>query len=298
MIKYLAVLLILVFVIGCANQNVSDTNLETQTIAQATVTPSPLPSNTPTATSTAVPPTETPLPPTDTPTPTDTPQPPTRTPIPPTDTPAPPTETPIPANTPTPMPPTASPTPEVEPVAEYFTRGVQHFEEEAFDKAIPEFKEATKQAPEFGLAYLYLGYSYAFGTEEYQQAIDALQTYLTLEPEAKDRSTVEENIGRLKELLAFQQDTQFEVPPGKALFVFQNYSGEDWNVDIGSYLLEVPANPPDQEYSFTTIAIEPGTYTWQAHSPGGGYYITDANNNRAFEFTVAAGEIFRTQCCR
>lgn len=304
MTKYLVILLLLVFAVGCTDQNVSETKAEPQTIAQATMTPSPLPSRTPTATSTSVPPTETPfpptntpVPPTNTPSPTDTPQPPTSTPLPATDTPAPPTETPLPANTPTLAPPTASPTPEAEPVAEYLTRGIQYFEQEAFDQAIPEFEEVIKQDPEFGPAYIYLGYSYAFGTKEYQRAIDALQTSLTLEPKLKDRAMVEKDIGQLKELLALQQDTQFEVPADKALFVFQNYSGENWNVNIGPYLLEVPANPPDREYSFTTIAIEPGTYTWQAHSPGGGHYITDVNNNRAFEFTAAAGEIYRTQCC-
>ena len=83
-----------------------------------------------------------------------------------------------------------------------------------------------------------------------------------------------------------------------ALFVFKNYSGEDWDVDIGTYFLQVPVNSPDREYTYTTLVIEPGTYTWQAHSPGGGYYITDSNGNTAFEFTVAAGESYGTQCCR
>ena len=40
------------------------------------------------------------------------------------------------------------------------------------------------------------------------------------------------------------------------------------------------------------LVIDPGTYTWQAHSPGGGYYMTDGSGNRSFEFTVAAGEIY------
>lgn len=83
-----------------------------------------------------------------------------------------------------------------------------------------------------------------------------------------------------------------EVPPGKALFVFYNYTNADWNIDIGPYFLQVPAKQPGDEYGFGTVAIDPGNYTWQAHSPGGSYYIEDGNGNRAFEFTVAVGDVF------
>ena len=41
-----------------------------------------------------------------------------------------------------------------------------------------------------------------------------------------------------------------------------------------------------------TAILDPGTYTWQGHSPGGGFYITDGSGNRSFEFTVAAGDIY------
>ncbi|HRV91430.1 MAG TPA: SH3 domain-containing protein [Anaerolineae bacterium] len=85
----------------------------------------------------------------------------------------------------------------------------------------------------------------------------------------------------------------FEVPPGKALFAFYNFTDTDWNIDIGPYFLQVPAKPPNREYVFDTVAIDPGTYTWQAHSPGGDYYIVDKNGNRAFEFTVATGDVHK-----
>lgn len=83
----------------------------------------------------------------------------------------------------------------------------------------------------------------------------------------------------------------FEIPPGKALFVFYNFTNVDWNVDVGPHLLQLPANQPGQEYAVATVALDPGKYTWRGHSPGGGYYITDGNGNQAFEFTVATGEI-------
>lgn len=84
----------------------------------------------------------------------------------------------------------------------------------------------------------------------------------------------------------------FDVPEGKALFVFYNFTNVDWNIDVGPYFLEVPANTGGQEYTTGQVAIDPGTYTWKAHSPGGGYYITDANGNNTFEFTVSAGQVY------
>jgi hypothetical protein len=83
----------------------------------------------------------------------------------------------------------------------------------------------------------------------------------------------------------------FDIPDGKALFVFYNYTNVDWNLDVGPHLLQVPANQAGQEYAMGTVALDPGTYTWQAHSPGGGYYITDADGNTSFEITVEAGQV-------
>jgi hypothetical protein len=88
--------------------------------------------------------------------------------------------------------------------------------------------------------------------------------------------------------------TGFDFPPDKALFVFYNYSGVDWNVDFGPYLLELPAKPPNEEYTVATIIIDPGTYMYQGHSPGGGYYMKNSQGGRDFEFTVAAGETYET----
>jgi hypothetical protein len=85
---------------------------------------------------------------------------------------------------------------------------------------------------------------------------------------------------------------EFDIPPGKALFVFYNYTGTDWNIDIGPYFLQVPAKQPGQEYFLGTIAIDPGTYTWYAQSPGGQYFMTDDKGNKAFEFTIVAGEVY------
>jgi tetratricopeptide (TPR) repeat protein len=260
-------------------------------------------------------PTDTPIPPTHTPTPTETPVPPTATLV-PTNTPVPPTKTPQPTNTPkptntstptdtpalptetsTPVPPTFTPTIAVSAAEEHLEQGLAYFEQEKWDEAITEFQQAIQLDPELGVAYGGLGYSYALGKQDFERAILALEKYLQLVPTATDRAEVEADIQKMRELAA-QPASDFDIPPGKALFYFANYSGEQWNVDIGSYFLEVPPNPPGQEYNLVTIIIEPGTYTWQAHSANAGYYITDSNGNKAFEFTVAAGEAYGTSCCR
>jgi hypothetical protein len=263
-------------------------------------------------TDTPVPPTatDTPEPPTPTPEPTDTPTPePTDTPTPePTDTPAPePTDTPTPEPTDTPAPPTNTPqptavpataTPAVSEAEIIFDRGVEFFQQDQYDQAIAEFQEFTRLEPDLAVGYAYLGYSYAFGPRDFQAAIPALEKYLELAPDAEDRAQVEEDIQTMRNLLASQGPApNLEAPAGKALFVFINYTGEVWNVDVGPHFLEVPPKPAGQDYGLATLPLDPGTYTWQAHSPGGGYYITDGSGNRSFEFTVVEGQIY-TQSVR
>ena len=201
--------------------------------------------------------------------------------------------------TPAPPPPAAAaPAETVSTAVQHFDQGLSYFQEEQWDQAIAEFQAAIRLEPTFSQAYQGLGYGYAFGPNDFANAIEALETYLKLEPDAEDRAGVEQDIQLMKDELASRDDTLFDIPPGMALFVFKNYSGEDWNVDIGPYSMHVPANPPDREYSYTTLPIEPGTYIWKAHTAGGGFYITDQHNNKAFEITVAPGEIVGTQCCR
>ena len=83
----------------------------------------------------------------------------------------------------------------------------------------------------------------------------------------------------------------FDVPPGKALFLFFNYTGIDWNIDIGPNFMQAPAKQPDQVFSVTAIVIDPGSYVWQGHSPGGQYSITGDNGKKVFEFSVREGEV-------
>ncbi len=260
------------------------------------------------ATGTAVPPTDTPVPDADTPIPAvDTPASSTDTPVSAdalesaTGTPAPATATLAPADTPeaagatpqpaldtatsTPMAAAATSTPmaaTASPAQSFYQQGSAFFEQQEWDQAIAQFQKALEADPAFVLAYMGLGYSYA-GKAEYGPAIQNLEKYLELAPEAGNRAQVEAFLNQL-------QSPGFDVPPGKALFVFYNYSDSVWNIDIGPHFLQVPAREPGQEYRVGTIAIDPGTYTWQGHTPDGDYYITGPDRNKAFEFTVEAGD--------
>lgn len=291
---FLVLLLLSLFVSACGGTPPPDTAATEQAALAATEAAAPTDTPIP-PTDTPEPPTETPVPtntpepPTDTPTPTDTPEPPTDTPEPPTETPT-PTDTPdLPTDTPTPAPPTETPTPATSPAEEAFSRGLDYVDQKLWDQALVEFQEAVRLDPEFGLAYAGLGYSYAFGPADFEQAIAALEKYLELVPDTNDRADVEDDIEQMRQILA--SNSKFDVPAGKALFVFTNYTDVDWDIDVGPYHISMPAWHGG-EYPVETVPIDPGTYIWQAHSPGGGYYITDDNGNHSFEFTVGEGEIY------
>jgi len=80
---------------------------------------------------------------------------------------------------------------------------------------------------------------------------------------------------------------EFEIPAGKALFVFYNDSSEDFTVEVGAFTLEVAAG------EIGTQALTPGSYEWEAYTADDAY-IVDDNDNTLFEFTVVAGEMHET----
>jgi tetratricopeptide (TPR) repeat protein len=184
--------------------------------------------------------------------------------------------------------PTATSTPEVSPAEALFDQGLALMDQEKWDEAIAAFQEGIRLDPAFAPAYGGLGYSYA-SKGDFEPAITNLEKFLELAPDLPDRAEIEADIQQMRDALA--QEPQFDVPPGKALFVFTNYTNVDWSIDVGPYHMDLPGWTGG-EYPTGTLTLDPGTYTWQAHSPGGGYYMTDENGNRSFEFTVAAGEIY------
>lgn len=273
---------------ACVGQPTAEPEATAQIVAQVTeITP---PTNTP------APPTDTPtstpspVPPTNTPTPTETSVPPTSTltptptPIPPTDTPT-PTETPMPSDTPTPIPPTPT-----KSAADHFAQATANFQEDNWEATILELQSALTLQPDLGPAYKLLGLSH-INQGELGVGLEALGVYLHLMPEAEDRAEIEARIEQLKDDVVAQQ-YGIEIPPGKAVFIMLNYTGNQWNVDIGSYYLEVaPKRFEQDEAVVASLSIDPGSYSWTAFSPTDGSIAADSGANRSFDFTVGAGEL-------
>jgi len=64
-----------------------------------------------------------------------------------------------------------------------FERGLALFNQGHFEEAIPHFKRATEQEPEFAEAYFYLGRSH-LSARHWREAIQPLRTAYRLAPEA------------------------------------------------------------------------------------------------------------------
>ncbi len=185
--------------------------------------------------------------------PTNTPAPPAATPVPPTNTPAPaPTDTPVPP-TDTPVPPTDTPVPPTNTPVPPTATSVP-----PTDTPVPP-TDTPVPAP----------------TETPVPAP-------TDTPEPPPTAT---------EAPAAKSSGGFDVPAGKAMFVVYNYSSYDLNIDVGPNLLKVPANQPGQEYAVATLVLDPGAYTFQIGLPGGGW-LQDSKGNKAFDFTVVAGDVY------
>ena len=67
------------------------------------------------------------------------------------------------------------------PAYESFDRGVALFNQGHFAEAVPHFERATRQNPEFGEAYFYLGRSY-LSQSKWRAAIPPLRTAFRLSP--------------------------------------------------------------------------------------------------------------------
>jgi tetratricopeptide (TPR) repeat protein len=172
----------------------------------------------------------------------------------------------------------------------------EYYDAEKYDQAIAEFQKAIQLDPEFAYAYLGLGYSYAFGPQDWAKPIEALETYLQLMPDAENRAQIEADIQEMHRL-ANDPIAGIQIPEGKALFYFRNYTGQVWQIDVGPYFLEVPPRQPDQEVNIGTIFVDPGTYTWSAHSLDNSSLV-DEHGNTAFEITLGPGDMYGSGCCK
>jgi tetratricopeptide (TPR) repeat protein len=218
-----------------------------------------------------MPPTATPVPPTDTPAPpTDTPVPPTNTPAAASDTLGAHTDTPAPTDTP--VPPTNTPEQSASSPAEpYVMQGFDYLQKEQWDEAISEFNEAIRLDPQFGYAYMGLGYAHAFGSGDFPTAIENLETYLQLVPDADNRAQVEADIQQMRELMASPPQPSISIPPGQGALVMYNCRGGDTvTVDVipVGILQELGPMVGDNCTVGGPIFLNPGEYILKAAIAG------------------------------
>jgi tetratricopeptide (TPR) repeat protein len=166
-----------------------------------------------------------------------------------------------PTDTPTPIPPPPTPAQVASPAQEHFEKGFDYFQQEKWDEAIAEFQEAIRLDPEFGEAYLGLGYSHV-QKGEFEQAIAALERYLQLAPGADNRAQVESDIQQMRAILAQPPSTGpccQPLQPGKGAIWFTNYIAETVRADIGPNFYEIPAKQGDVDGCLCP-QLDPGNY--------------------------------------
>jgi tetratricopeptide (TPR) repeat protein len=135
------------------------------------------------------------------------------------------------------------------PAEQHARQGFNYLDEKTWDKAIAEFEEAIRLDPQFAIAYLGLGYSYALGPGDLAKAIPALEKYLQLEPNAENRADIEADISAMRAQMASIGPCCPSAESGKGLLWIENFVGEPLQVDFGTNLgtqaYEVPAKQGD-----------------------------------------------------
>jgi hypothetical protein len=54
---------------------------------------------------------------------------------------------------------------------------------------------------------------------------------------------------------------------------------------------------PDQEENIGPIFVDPGNYTWSAHSLDN-YSLVDEHGDSSFEITLGPGDMYGSGCCK
>jgi tetratricopeptide (TPR) repeat protein len=167
-------------------------------------------------------------------------------------------------------------------------QGFDYLDKEQWDQAIAEFEEAIRLDPQFGYAYMGLGYAYALGPRDLTKAIEHLESFLSLVPDAENRAQVEADMQMMREALANPPLIGPCCPaaqPGKGLLWVENFVGEPIQTDIGTNMgttfYEIPAKQGDVSGCFC-LEMDPGHYVLIVKT------FTHSGN---FEFDIAEGQI-------
>jgi tetratricopeptide (TPR) repeat protein len=195
--------------------------------------------------------------------------------------------------TPAAAPPIATPRVERDTVSAQVDKGFEYYAAGAYDQAVAEFKAALSGDPGNARAHYGLGLVYdrqdkrREAIEEYQlavgsdpgladaykglgvdyhsigevgKAIEMLEAYLKLKPQAEDRAEIEEMANKLR------QGTPV-APVGKGLVVVHNYTYREASFTIAGTQYVVPGADSVAGGGETSIALYPGQYDFSANQP-------------------------------
>jgi tetratricopeptide (TPR) repeat protein len=126
-------------------------------------------------------------------------------------------------------------------------------------EAIDEYLLAVSADPKLAGAYKGLGIDY-HSIGEIDKAIEMLETYLELQPQAEDRAEVEEMASKLKQGIPV-------APVGKGLVVVHNYTYREASFTIAGEQYPVPGADSVEGGGEISIALYPGQYTFSANQP-------------------------------
>ena len=86
---------------------------------------------------------------------------------------------------------------------------------------------------------------------------------------------------------AAADQTEIEIPEGKAALLFENYSSVDLVFDLSGPTPDSLVVVPDGKQVFI---LDPGQYNYNAHQPGGDFSVTPGT------FELEAGQVVRLAC--
>jgi tetratricopeptide (TPR) repeat protein len=188
---------------------------------------------------------------------------------------------------------TATPRVEKGIVSEQLDKGFAYYAEGAYDQAVAEFNAALSGDPDNARAHYGLGLVYdrqdkrheaieeyllAIGSDpkladaygglgidyhsigEIDKAIEMLETYLKLNPQAEDRAEIEEMVNKLKQGIPV-------APVGKGLVVVHNHTYREATFTIAGEEYLVAGADSVEGGGEISVALAPGQYTFSANQP-------------------------------
>ena len=106
-------------------------------------------------------------------------------------------------------------------------------------------------------------------------------------PQPKRATGEEEATTPTDSAAAAADQTEIEIPEGKAALIFENYSFVDLVFDLSGPTADSLVVVPDGKQEFI---LDPGQYSYNAHQPGGDFSVAPGT------FELEAGQVVRLAC--